>query len=389
MVDFTKSDGFVTDDLGRRQYANRDDLALVEGTELDADDHNQVRNELVYLVAQAGLTPSNDDLTQVYQAVRKLVAAGESEVAVGFTPVEQGGNDGLTSDKINIGNSSNGFSAYISGNFWGIFASQDWANRKFQTAGDYATNPALQAETQRATTIESNLQSSKANLAGGNQFSGDQTVKGNVIVGMGAGWAGGTASGQGRWANGHLAFGAPDNTANTYTGYFQVIDYIGDAGNNASGINMFGFNYTGARFDWYFPWNGNIITPKGFVAFQSDLQNYQPAGSYVTTATYSSDFATADSSIINLPYGNRILAFTVTVDGNGSNSHRITYPQAFSGPSTAVFNCNDTGQSRSVSLANGTLPDSTGFNISVSVHGNSTGPSTDSLTLTVFAKGPK
>lgn len=206
---------------------------------------------------------------------------------------------------------------------------------------------------------------------------------------MGAGWAGGTASGQGRWANGHLAFGAPDNTANTYTGYFQVIDYIGDAGNNASGINMFGFNYTGARFDWYFPWNGNIITPKGFVAFQSDLQNYQPAGSYVTTATYSSDFATADSSIINLPYGNRILAFTVTVDGNGSNSHRITYPQAFSGPSTAVFNCNDTGQSRSVSLANGTLPDSTGFNISVSVHGNSTGPSTDSLTLTVFAKGPK
>lgn len=73
MVDFTQSDGFVTDAQGRRQYANRDDAQLVKGTEIDATDHNEVRNEMVHLVAQAGITPSNDDLTQIYQAVQILI----------------------------------------------------------------------------------------------------------------------------------------------------------------------------------------------------------------------------------------------------------------------------------------------------------------------------
>ncbi|MCP1271972.1 hypothetical protein [Acetobacter cerevisiae] len=141
----------------------------------------------------------------------------------------------------------------------------------FQPAGDYATNPALQAEKQRATTAENGLQSSKANLSGGNSFSGDQTVRGNVLVGMGAGWGGGTTSGQVRWSNGHLAFGSPDNTPNTYTGYFQITDELGSPGSDYSGVDMFGVNYAGSRYEWHFPWNGNIITPKGYVAFQSQL----------------------------------------------------------------------------------------------------------------------
>ncbi|OUI98335.1 glycine-rich domain-containing protein [Acetobacter cibinongensis] len=71
MVDFTETPGYVVDDQGRRQYANRDDPNLVPGTEIDAVDHNQVRNELVYAVKSAGLTPSNDDDTQLWTAISR------------------------------------------------------------------------------------------------------------------------------------------------------------------------------------------------------------------------------------------------------------------------------------------------------------------------------
>ncbi|WP_215762866.1 hypothetical protein [Acetobacter sp. P1H12_c] len=412
MVDYTNSDGFVTDAKGRRQYANRDDAALIKGTEIDATDHNEVRNELVYLVSQSGLTPSNDDLTQVYAAVQKLVAAGASEAAVGFTPVEQGGITGLTADKVNIGNSTNGLAAYIAGNYYGVLATQTWANGKFiansggtnggivsatidggtktpsfqdgsGTWTQVASYSGLQAEISRATTVESNLQSSKANLGGGNTLSGDQVVKGSVSVGVGTGWSGGTSNGQGRWSNGHLVFGAPDGATNTYMGAFQITDLLGSPGDNYSGINMFGYDYAGTRYDWNFAWNGNIKTSKGLVAFESDLSSYVPS------STYASDFSTSDSQVINLAYGNKIQRFVVSVPTNGTNSHRITYPEAFSGAAVPVFNGNDNSQSRSFSLSNNTTPDATGFDIAVSVHGNSTAGSTDAATLTVIAIGPK
>lgn len=124
-------------------------------------------------------------------------------------------------------------------------------------------------------------------------------------------------------------------------------------------------------------------------ALSSGLASKENAGVCVPISTYESDFSTSDGRVINLAYGHRIQAFTITVDGNGTNSHRITYPVAFSGASSVAFVGNDTSQSRSVSLSNNTTPDSTGFNISVSVHGNSTAGSTDGLTLSVIAVGPK
>lgn len=121
----------------------------------------------------------------------------------------------------------------------------------------------------------------------------------------------------------------------------------------------------------------------GDVAYTADL------ASYVPTATYVSDFSTSDSQVINLPYGKKIQSFIVSVPSNGTNSHRITYPEAFSGAAVPTFNGNDNSQSRSVSLADNTTPDATGFDIAVSVHGNSTSGSTDALTLTVNAIGPR
>lgn len=256
------------------------------------------------------------------------------------------------------------------------YATQTWANGRFQPAGDYATNPALQAETQRATTIESNLQSSKANLAGGNHFSGEQDIFGplNVVAG-----GGGTEI---------IGLSPPPLQGSRW-----IWNY-----NSGDGATHFR-TYRGSGAGGFVFWNGttdrdqskimtvtkdgNIVTPLGTVALTSQIPNA------VTQSQYSNDFLTSDSRVINLAWGHKIQSFTVYIPPNGSNSHRITYPQAFSGPSTAAFNCNDTGQSRSVSLANGTQPDSTGFNISVSVHGNSTGASTDGLTLTVLAIGPK
>ena len=236
-----------------------------------------------------------------YQADSRYVGRGVS--AVDFTPLQLGVNK-------------------ASKQIWASYNDGGGVKYTFaQQAGDYATNPALQAETQRATTIESNLQSSKANLAGDNQFSGNQSVKGSVIVGMGAGWSGSTTSGHERWSNSHLGFGASDNTANTYTGYFQITDLLGSPGDNYSGINMFGYDYAGKRFDWYYSWNGNIQTPKGFVAFQSDLPNM---GNYALLSQLPTD-------------PNKIILAWNGYVGAGEQS--IPFPRGLSGVDTVIVVC--------------------------------------------------
>ncbi|MBS1016910.1 hypothetical protein [Acetobacter persici] len=405
MVDYTNSDGFVTDDQGRRQYANRDDAALIEGTEIDATDHNEVRNELVYLVSQSGLTPSNENLTQVYAAVQKLVAAGASEAAVGFTPVEQGGVTGLTSDKINIGNSTNGLAAYIAGTYYGVLATQAWANSKF-VANNGGTNggivsatidggtktpsfldgsgtwtqvasySGLQAEISRATTVESNLQTSIGQKVdkSGDTMMGPLTVKS---------FSGITASGTPSSANTGDYINYPAFISSSEgrggTAWLQLQEHVGTnftlLMGVASGGNSRYFGIPqGARAN---------DSAYGDVAYTSDLSSYVPS------STYASDFSTSDSQVINLPYGSKIQRFVVSVPTNGTNSHRITYPEAFSGAAVPVFNGNDNSQSRSFSLSNNTTPDATGFDIAVSVHGNSTAGSTDAATLTVIAIGPR
>lgn len=350
MVDFTQSDGFVTDAQGRRQYANRDDEALVKGTEIDATDHNEVRNELVYLVSQAGMSPSNKDLTQVYQAVQKLVAAGASSAAVGFTPVEQGGHDGLKSDKINIGNSTGGLAAYVAGNYYGVLATQAWANGQFlinsggtnggivrasidagtgtpsflDGVGNWnivASNAALQAEIQRATTVESNLQSSKYDKAGG-ILTGTVTVEGNtggVVVQYNPG-------------------SPPTDTYVNYPGFVSIAEGRGGqffcqlqehVGYKFAGL----FSLQGSGGKWRYvsiPESERINdSAYGAVAYTADLASCVPA------ATYASDFATSDNRVINLPYGHCIQSFQANVGDGTTAGSWIPFPVAFSG--TPVF----------------------------------------------------
>ncbi|KFL92049.1 hypothetical protein AmDm5_0490 [Acetobacter malorum] len=200
-----------------------------------------------------------------------------------------------------------------------------------QPQGDYATNGALSAETSRATTIEGNLQTSKANLGGGNTFYGDQTVRGNVSVGVGLGWSGGTASGQRRWSNGHLIFGSPDGATNTYMGAFQITDLMGSPGDNYSGINMFGLDYSGKRYDWQFPWNGNIVTPKGSVAFVSDLDN-------LATTSQLPSGGTAGNGYYTITAGIQDLVFTITF--NTAGGQWVEFPRKFSSTPN-VLACSD------------------------------------------------
>ncbi|GBQ23526.1 hypothetical protein AA0472_1128 [Acetobacter estunensis NRIC 0472] len=101
-MDYTSAPGYVTVN-GVRQFVDRDVANGVPGTSLIATDKNAVQNELMKVITAAGLTPSPDDLTQLYQALLKIVAQAAASAAVGFTPVEQGGAPNQSTNKVNLG----------------------------------------------------------------------------------------------------------------------------------------------------------------------------------------------------------------------------------------------------------------------------------------------
>ncbi|OUJ14205.1 hypothetical protein [Acetobacter sp. DsW_063] len=105
-MDYTSATGNALVN-GIRQYVDRDLTNGVAGTSLVAVDRNAVMNEIMKVITAAGLTPDAGDLTQLYQAIAKLIAAAATAASVGFTPVEQGDGPnqgtGATNAKINIG----------------------------------------------------------------------------------------------------------------------------------------------------------------------------------------------------------------------------------------------------------------------------------------------
>lgn len=174
----------------------------------------------------------------------------------------------------------------------------------------------------------------------------------------------------------------------------RVSAYFAGSGGNATVSNLQGVNWAYNNTESYVQVSasGVVLALPTYDYMVSQLTsyaqprgNYQPAGDYVDASTIS--YGTVSGGTYT-KIGNVLTqAFTIYVPSNGTNSHRISYPMAFSGSSTATFNLTDTGQSRSVSLSENTQPDASGFNIAVSVHGNSTAGSTDGLTLTVIAQG--
>lgn len=107
----------------------------------------------------------------------------------------------------------------------------------------------------------------------GASFYGDIYTSTSVYAGYGSGFGGATSEGGLRWSNGGVGFGNPVNNAGKplFAGFWTVSDIIGNPGHDNSGVNLRGWDYQGNLYNWFFAWNGNITTPKGLVAFQSDV----------------------------------------------------------------------------------------------------------------------
>ncbi|WP_281700933.1 hypothetical protein [Acetobacter malorum] len=279
---------------------------------------NAIQIEFKTVIEQSGLTLNRSDNTQLYQAIQKIVAAGASEAAVGYTPVEQGGINGLTSDKINIGNGSGGLSAYIAGNYYGVLATQNWASSLF------ATQPALSAEAQSRSDADANLQNNINDRVwkGGDTMTGALTIEGNtagVVVQYNPGspatdtyinYPGLASIAEGRGGEFHCQL--QEHVGYKFAGLLSL--------RGSSGTWRYMSISEGARIN---------DSDYGDVAYTADLAGCVPA------ATYAADFATSDNRVINLPYGHRIQAFQASVGDGTTAGSWIPFPVAFSG--TPVF----------------------------------------------------
>ncbi|WP_063353482.1 hypothetical protein [Acetobacter oryzifermentans] len=246
----------------------------------------------------------------------------------------------------------------------------------------------------------------------GDKSTGSQYSAGWFWGGYGAGWGGSTTSGQLRWTVCGVSFGNPGGDASPkYSGNLCVTDVLNDGSNNESGINMRGYDSAGTLYNWFYAWNGNITTPKGLVAFQSDLSGYvantntgisgaisgtslcinpsdgrayfaYSGNTQIAALAWYADVTAETTARVNAdnnlqaqvsakqPAGNYVTGlsagkimqdFVVAVEGSGV--HDITFPQAFSGtPTTIVISHGLTnGSNDPVSVLSGWT--ATGFQI--------------------------
>lgn len=224
-MDRTTAAGYITVD-GKRVYQDRDRPNGIAGTSLIAADRTAVQEELINLITGAGLTPDADDLTQVFKAVSQIATGSESA----FLPISGGTLTGIV-----IG-----------------IAVSDWSRRELVNALDADGRYVKKA---------------------GDTSTGSQYSSGWFSGGINGGWNGARANtGDYGWTNG-LEFGNPAKDGK-YRGTWSVTDVLNEGSSNSSGLNLTGYDSAGKTYQWYFSWNGNITTPKGLVAFQSDLSGY-------------------------------------------------------------------------------------------------------------------
>ncbi|ARW47872.1 hypothetical protein QQM41_11925 [Acetobacter sp. AC2005] len=160
-----------------------------------------------------------------------------------------------------------------------------------------------------------------------------------VAGGVGGGWNNNSpAIGEIVFTNG-IEFGNPADNGD-FRGTWSVTDVHGNGAADQSGLNLTGYDATGVTYQWYFSWNGNITTPKGLVAFQSDVT--AEASARNTAITNEAEARTdADTNLQTQidgkqAAGNYVLAdvpgaiietFTATVSGNNQT---IQLPREYS-----------------------------------------------------------
>lgn len=202
--------------------------------------------------------------------------------------------------------------------------------RYSQPQGDYATNTQLSEETQRATTIESNLQSEKVAKSG-------DTMPGGLTITSGAGLV--VSADPGGQTNGKPTnYGGITSQAGGRGGSFGF--YVQElVGSTFNGVVSLGFSDGTYRY-LGMPGKNTRLNDSalGDLAYTSDLSSYVPA------TTYTADFATSDVRVTNLPYSQRIVSFSVLITTNGQY---VPFPEAFADIPTSVVpgDCgNDAGK---------------------------------------------
>lgn len=206
-------------------------------------------------------------------------------------------------------------------------------------------------------------------LTGGNVTGGIGATN-YITAGYNGGWNGSRVNaGDYSWTNG-FGFGNPANDGK-YRGQIQVTDVLDDGGSNSSGINITGYDSAGTTYQWYLAWNGNIQTPKGLVAFESDISNLQnqinnkqAAGSYIECSD-----------------GNKLIAFQISSVAYVSGGTYIAFPNdGFSGTPVSIVATTNADADMDVMTFNWT---SQGFYINIPSQTNS-----QNHPVSIMAVGP-
>ncbi|ARW49507.1 hypothetical protein [Acetobacter pasteurianus] len=167
------------------------------------------------------------------------------------------------------------------------------------------------------------------------------TLKGHLMntdwisAGAGGGWNGPrTKAGDYSWTNG-IEAGNPYGTGG-YRVSIKISDVYFDGAANTAGINFTGYDAAAKAYQWYFAWNGNITTPKGQVAFESDLTSYAQASELAAGTFDGSQGSTTSGRIVGgtwLRVGNT-LTQNLVIENIGGGT--VTYPIPFSGNDNQV-----------------------------------------------------
>ena len=226
----------------------------------------------------------------------------------------------------------------------------------FQPAGDYATNAALAAEVNRATQQESNLSVTlgrKANISGGNTFSGVQLT--DAVSNWGTRQIVDALSANSRFAivNSGNAFVGNQ----TIRGSLQIISsdnvnratFYSDTG-NANGGNDLILNQGGNYFIFrqngtigstsvgevlFYNGTNRVNVPGGTLAYLSDISITYRSGNVGDPNSWTM-IKTIDPST---PSGYRIRMFGETDDFYGEGSRTIVYPYALNAVLPGMYGC--------------------------------------------------
>ncbi|MCP9321018.1 hypothetical protein KBX73_14825 [Acetobacter persici] len=201
---------------------------------------------------------------------------------------------------------------YGSNNSVDYLATSDWSNNTFQLKGDYSTN----------TTVNNYVTSLQNQINNRVQKPGD-TMTGTLTI------EGNTGGFVAQYNPGSPSSGTFVN----YPGFVSIAEGRGgefhlqiqeDVGSKFIGL----FSLKSSDGNWRYmsiPQGSRINdSTYGDVAYTNDLQSYVP------TSTYTSDFSTSDSRIINLAYGHRIQKFQVSSAVHVDNGTWVAFPQSFS-----------------------------------------------------------